>query len=50
MTSILIVDDAAFSRRMIKKYLQADGYNILEAKSGKEGLEMVIGGVNVSYR
>ncbi|MGL5807104.1 MAG: response regulator [Xenococcaceae cyanobacterium] len=42
MTSILIVDDAAFSRRMIKKYLQADGYNILEATSGKEGLEMVI--------
>jgi CheY-like chemotaxis protein len=42
MTSILIVDDAAFSRRMIKKYLQTDGYSILEATNGKEGLEMVV--------
>lgn len=42
MTSILIVDDAAFSRRMIKKYLQADGYNIIEATNGREGLEMAL--------
>jgi CheY-like chemotaxis protein len=40
MTSILIVDDAAFSRRMLKKYLQADGYSILEATNGREGLDI----------
>ncbi len=42
MTLILIIDDAAFSRRMIRKYLQADNYEILEATTGREGLETVI--------
>ncbi|MDZ8187406.1 MAG: response regulator [Nostoc sp. ChiSLP02] len=41
MTVVLIIDDAAFSRRMIRKYLQLDGYEILEAANGREGLEMV---------
>lgn len=41
MALILIVDDAAFSRRMIRKFLQVDGYEILEATDGREGLEMV---------
>lgn len=41
MASILIVDDAAFSRRMIRKFLQADRYEILEATNGREALEMV---------
>lgn len=40
MALILIVDDAAFSRRMIRKALQTDGYEILEATNGREGLEM----------
>jgi CheY-like chemotaxis protein len=40
MISVLIVDDAAFSRRMIRKYLQADGYEVLEATNGLEGLEI----------
>lgn len=40
MTSVLIVDDATFSRRMIRKYLQADGYEVLEATNGQEGLEL----------
>lgn len=40
MGLILIVDDAAFSRRMIRKALQADGYDILEATNGREGLEI----------
>ncbi len=39
MTLILIIDDAAFSRRMIRKCLQADNYEILEAATGREGLE-----------
>ncbi|MBD2439476.1 response regulator [Nostoc sp. FACHB-110] len=41
MTLILIIDDAAFSRRMIRKFLQLDGYEIIEATNGREGLEMV---------
>ncbi|MDZ8029299.1 MAG: response regulator [Nostoc sp. SerVER01] len=41
MALVLIIDDAAFSRRMIRKYLQVDGYQILEATNGREGLEMV---------
>jgi CheY-like chemotaxis protein len=41
MTSILIVDDAAFARRILRKMLQADGYEILEASNGREGLDMV---------
>lgn len=41
MTRILVVDDAAFSRRMICKFLKADGYEILEASNGWEGLELV---------
>ncbi|WP_445632673.1 Response regulatory domain-containing protein [Nostoc sp. DSM 114161] len=41
MALVLIIDDASFSRRMIRKYLQVDGYEILEASNGREGLEMV---------
>ncbi|MFH7030127.1 MAG: PleD family two-component system response regulator [Heteroscytonema crispum UTEX LB 1556] len=41
MASVLIVDDAAFARRMIRKILQSDGYEILEAANGREGLEVV---------
>ncbi|MEC4888275.1 MAG: response regulator [Scytonema sp. PMC 1070.18] len=41
MALILIIDDAAFSRRMIRKFLQVDGYEILEAANGREGLEII---------
>ena len=41
MATVLIIDDAAFSRRMLRKYLQVDGYEVLEAANGKEGLEMI---------
>lgn len=41
MAVVLIIDDAAFSRRMLRKYLQVDGYEILEAANGKEGLETI---------
>ncbi|MEH2069743.1 MAG: response regulator [Nostoc sp.] len=40
-TLVLIIDDAAFSRRMIRKFLQVDGYEFLEATNGREGLELV---------
>jgi len=41
MTLVLIIDDAAFSRRMIRKFLQVDGYEIIEATNGREGLGLV---------
>lgn len=41
MALVLIIDDAAFSRRIIRKFLQGDGYEIIEATNGREGLEMV---------
>lgn len=41
MTSVLIVDDAAFSRRMLRKYVEAEGCTVLEAGSGKEALAMI---------
>jgi CheY-like chemotaxis protein len=42
MAKILIVDDAWFSRRLIAKALQAEQNEILEAKDGKEALELAI--------
>jgi CheY-like chemotaxis protein len=39
--SVLVVDDAAFSRRMLRKYVEAEGYTVLEATNGQQALEMV---------
>jgi CheY-like chemotaxis protein len=41
MALILIVDDAAFTRRMLRKALVAGGHEILEATNGQECLDMV---------
>jgi CheY-like chemotaxis protein len=41
MTSVLIVDDAAFSRRMLRKYVEAEGCDVIEAKSGKEAIALI---------
>ena len=41
MALVLITDDAAFARRMIRKAVQADGHEVIEAANGKECLEMV---------
>ncbi|MCG8362237.1 MAG: response regulator [Pseudanabaenales cyanobacterium] len=41
MALILITDDAAFSRRMVRKALQEDGHMVLEAGDGLECLEML---------
>ncbi len=41
MALILIVDDAAFTRRMIRKALVAEGHETLEAANGQEGLDMI---------
>ena len=41
MGLILITDDAAFSRRMIRKAVQEGGHEAIEAGNGKECLEML---------
>ncbi|MDD2999879.1 MAG: response regulator, partial [Candidatus Riflebacteria bacterium] len=39
--TILIVDDAAFMRMMIKDILSKNGYEVLgEAQTGKEAIEL----------
>lgn len=39
--SVLIVDDAAFSRRMLRKYVEAEGCQVLEARNGQEALDLM---------
>ncbi|HBE20613.1 MAG TPA: response regulator [Cyanobacteria bacterium UBA11149] len=41
MALILITDDAAFSRRMIRKAVQEGGHEAIEAANGNECLEIV---------
>ncbi len=38
---VLIVDDEATIREVLRKYLEADGYRISEAKTGDEGLVLL---------
>ncbi len=40
MSKILIVDDAALMRTMIKNALKADKHTILEARDGEEAIEV----------
>ena len=41
MATILVIDDAALSRQVLRKILQTAGYTILEAKNGLEALEIL---------
>ena len=41
MAKILIIDDSLFQRRNIRKSLKAEGYDLQEATTGREGLEMI---------
>ncbi|MCU0541486.1 MAG: response regulator [Oscillatoriaceae cyanobacterium Prado104] len=41
MGLILITDDAAFSRRMIRKALEEGGHQVIEAANGFEAIEKV---------
>lgn len=41
MSSVLIVDDAAFSRRMLRKYVEAEGCTVVEAASGKDAIAKI---------
>jgi len=39
--TILIVEDEAGIRSFVKAYLESDGFKVLEAANGKEGLEVL---------
>ncbi len=41
MPKILIIEDSMFQRRNLHKILETDNYDILEAASGSEGLDMI---------
>jgi CheY-like chemotaxis protein len=41
MPTILIVDDSSFARLNISRHLKAAGYQILEAASGQQAIEIV---------
>lgn len=38
LSKVLIIDDSAFQRKMIKRIVIAGGYDIAEAVNGKDGL------------
>lgn len=42
MATILVIEDAALSRQVLRRILQADGHTIWEAKNGREGLEILL--------
>ncbi len=42
MSKILIVDDSWLTRRGVKRILQAEGYEIIEAENGLQALELII--------
>ncbi len=39
--TILIVEDEANIRSFVRSYLEAEGFQVLEAENGKEGLEVL---------
>ncbi len=41
MSLILIIEDAWFTRRTLMKILQKEGYEMIEANNGREGLEII---------
>ncbi|MDP6924027.1 MAG: response regulator [Candidatus Scalindua sp.] len=43
MAKILIIDDAKFTRTMLKKMIAEFGHETIEAGNGREGLEKITG-------
>lgn len=42
MKTILIAEDSADLRDMLKQFLEANGYKVLEATNGEESVEMAV--------
>lgn len=41
MAQILVIDDSIYQRGQIRRALEPEGHELLEATNGREGLEMV---------
>ena len=41
MALILIIDDSSYQRRLIRKFIEIQGHQTIEATNGNEGLEMI---------
>jgi CheY-like chemotaxis protein len=41
MALILIIDDSSYQRRLIRRFIEAKGHQIIEAVNGRDGLEMI---------
>lgn len=41
MALILIIDDSAFQRRLMRKLIELQGHKIIEATNGHEGLDII---------
>ncbi|MBI4664880.1 MAG: response regulator [Nitrospinae bacterium] len=39
MAQILVVDDSAFQRSILKKVIESAGHSVIEAPNGREGIE-----------
>jgi CheY-like chemotaxis protein len=41
MALILVIDDSSYQRRLVRKYVEMQEYQVIEAVNGREGLEMI---------
>ena len=41
MALILIIDDSAFQRRLMRKFIELQGHKVIEATNGHEGLDLI---------
>jgi len=41
MALILIIDDSAFQRRLLRKLIELQGHTVIEATNGNEGLNLI---------
>ena len=41
MALILIIDDSAFQRRLMRKFIEFQGHKVIEATNGHEGLNLI---------
>ena len=41
MALILVIDDSSYQRRLVRKFIEADGHQTIEADNGHAGLEMI---------
>ena len=47
MNKILVVDDEALARKLLKDFLESKGYDVITANGGKEALEKIRKGPDI---